>query len=69
MANAAFHKRQDMIEALEQDGHTPQCLPPYSPDLNPIEKQWAQAKALRRQLRCDPCQPFSNAKVRPFILN
>jgi transposase len=63
MANAAFHKRQDMIEALERDGHTPQCLLPYSFDLNSIEKQWAQAKALRRQLRCDPCQLFSNAKV------
>ncbi|WP_227673071.1 MULTISPECIES: transposase [unclassified Psychrobacter] len=22
-------------------------LPPYSPDLNPIEKMWAQAKFLR----------------------
>ncbi|MDP3010106.1 MAG: transposase, partial [Methylococcales bacterium] len=24
-------------------------LPPYSPDINPIEKKWAQAKAIRRQ--------------------
>nr|WP_227687671.1 transposase [Psychrobacter immobilis] len=23
-------------------------LPPYSPDLNPIEKKWAQAKFLRQ---------------------
>ncbi|WP_425347684.1 transposase [Spartinivicinus poritis] len=28
-------------------------LPPYSPDLNPIEHKWAQAKAIRKQHRCD----------------
>jgi transposase len=27
-------------------------LPPYSPDLNPIEKKWAQAKHIRRTLTC-----------------
>ena len=25
-------------------------LPPYSPDFNPIEKKWAQAKAIRRRV-------------------
>ncbi|CAK0745310.1 hypothetical protein CCP3SC5AM1_1280008 [Gammaproteobacteria bacterium] len=27
-------------------------MPPYSPDLNPIEHKWAQLKAIRRQKRC-----------------
>ncbi|MBX3326624.1 MAG: transposase [Nitrospira sp.] len=31
-------------------GHTLEYLPPYSPDLNPIEHTWAQAKSIRRQL-------------------
>lgn len=53
MDNAAFHKGTTMQKALEQAGHTLLYLPPYSPDLNPIEKKWAQAKALRRKLKCD----------------
>ena len=52
MDNAAFHKRADMLEALEQAGHILLYLPPYSPDLNPIEKKWAYTKARRRQHRC-----------------
>lgn len=49
MDNAAFHKGAQMIKALEDAGHTLLYLPPYSPDLNPIEKKWAQAKAIRRR--------------------
>ena len=59
MDNASFHKREDMIEAIEGAGHTPEFLPPYSPDLNPIEKKWAQAKAIRREFRCSPGETFS----------
>jgi len=53
MDNATFHKGQDMMKALEQAGHTLLYLPPYSPDLNPIEHKWAQAKAIRKQLECN----------------
>ena len=52
MDNATFHKRADMLEAIKQHGATLEFLPPYSPDLNPIEKKWAQAKSIRRKLRC-----------------
>ncbi len=52
MDNATFHKSQRMKEALESKGHTLLYLPPYSPDLNPIEHKWAQAKAKRRKLQC-----------------
>ncbi len=51
---APFHKRSDITEAIEEKGHTVEFLPSYSPDLNPIEKKWAQAKAIRRRERCDP---------------
>ncbi|WP_198139645.1 transposase [Candidatus Orientia mediorientalis] len=27
-------------------------LPPYSPDLNPIEKKWFQAKSRRMKYHC-----------------
>ena len=51
MDNATFHKRQAIITLLEQHGHSVLWLPPYSPDLNPIEKTWARIKARRRKLR------------------
>ena len=50
MDNATFHKGSDMKRMIEEAGHTLLYLPPYSPDLNPIEKKWAQAKALRRRI-------------------
>lgn len=52
MDNATFHKRSDTLQAIEKAGHTALFLPPYSPDLNPIEQKWAQAKALRKQTHC-----------------
>jgi hypothetical protein len=52
MDNATFHKGIDMTEALREAEHTLLYLPPYSPDLNPIEKKWAQAKAKRREKQC-----------------
>ncbi|WP_417911373.1 transposase, partial [Candidatus Electronema sp. PJ] len=48
--NAAFHKRDDIQEAISSCGHELEFLPPYSPDLNPIEHEWAQAKALRKNI-------------------
>ena len=51
--NASFHKRQDTQLLFSQQGHTLLFLPPYSPDLNPIEHTWAQLKAIRGKLRCD----------------
>lgn len=47
--NASFHQGKAMKEALENAGHVLLYLPPYSPDLNPIEKKWAKAKKLRRK--------------------
>ena len=52
MDNATFHKGKDMMKALEQAGHTLLYLPPYSPDLNPIEHKWAQKKSQKRKLAC-----------------
>ncbi len=51
--NASFHKRHDIQRAIIDAGHILIYLPPYSPDLNPIEHKWAQAKSIRRKLRCD----------------
>lgn len=53
MDNAAFHKTSDIKSIIEKAGHRLEYLPPYSPDLNPIEKKWAQAKAIRSAFQCD----------------
>lgn len=44
MDNAAFHKSQKTKELIESVGCKVIFLPPYSPDLNPIEKFWANMK-------------------------
>ena len=63
MDNATFHKGEDMQQALESEGHTLLYLPSYSPDLNPIENKWAQAKAIRRALKCEIEQLFQHTKI------
>lgn len=48
--NASFHKKS-ILPGL---AHNKQCevlfLPPYSPDLNPIEKKWAWLKRTLRKI-------------------
>jgi len=43
--NASFHKSLKTTELIEGAGCTLKYLPPYSPDFNPIEQQWAILKA------------------------
>lgn len=52
MDNATFHKSKSMQEKIRGAGHILEYLPPYSPDLNPIEHKWAQAKSQRRKYQC-----------------
>ena len=59
MDNASFHKGKDMQQILQDAGHTLLYLPPYSPDLNPIEKKWAQAKHIRRSTNCSIDELFN----------
>jgi transposase len=47
--NLASHKVAGVRQAIESAGATLLYLPPYSPDLNPIEKLFAKLKALLRQ--------------------
>lgn len=51
MDNLASHKAQGVVEAIGEAGASVWYLPPYSPDLNPIEKLWSKVKAwLRRAM-------------------
>ena len=44
MDNTSFHKSKDTHAALHDSGHTLLWLPPYPPDLNPIEKNGFKQK-------------------------
>ena len=46
--NLGSHKVAGVREAVEAAGATLRYLPPYSPDLNPIEQVFAKLKALLR---------------------
>ena len=60
MDNASFHKRLDIQQAITNAGHIIEYLPAYSPDLNPIERKWAQTKAIRRREQCDVDHLFAH---------
>ncbi len=47
--NLSSHKVAGVKEAIAARGATILYLPPYSPDLNPIEKLFAKLKALLRK--------------------
>lgn len=49
--NATFHKSAQIKALIESVGCKLIFLPPYSPDLNPIEQYWAALKARIRRLR------------------
>jgi transposase len=48
MDNLSCHKRAEVRQAIEQAGCELRLLPPYSPDLNPIEKAFSKLKAKLR---------------------
>lgn len=53
MDNLSVHKVAGVREALEAAGAIGLYLPPYSPDLNPIELWWADVKRQLRKLALD----------------
>ena len=50
--NLGAHKVAGIQRAIQAAGATLWYLPPYSPDLNPIERCFAKLKALVRTARC-----------------
>ncbi len=48
MDNARFHKTKRTQELIEATGAKLLYLPPYSPDYNPIEHDFANIKRLRK---------------------
>jgi len=48
MDNLSSHKAAAVRQSIEKAGAELLYLPPYSPDMNPIEKAWAKLKELLR---------------------
>jgi len=48
MDNASFHRKKHLLCTAQKYGYSLIFLPPYSPELNPIEKFWSW---LKRQLQ------------------
>ena len=61
MDGPSIHKVQGVEEALAKYGASALYLPPYSPELNPIEMTWAW---LKRLLRTNPARKMAVLKKR-----
>jgi len=66
MDNASIHKLDDIEDALEAAGAGLLFLPPYSPDLNPIEHAWSKVKARLRALKARTGPALLDALVTAF---
>jgi transposase len=51
MDNLSAHKAEGVREAIEARGARLLYLPPYSPDLSPIEKCWSKIKTFLRKAK------------------
>ncbi|KAG2226178.1 hypothetical protein INT45_003323 [Circinella minor] len=49
--NTSIHKSKPMIRKIESKGYRVMYLPPYSPELNPIEQIWAIVKGKMKRDR------------------
>ena len=67
MDNASFHSQKRLISAAQNAGCRLLFLPPYSPELNPIENFWAWLKRFLRKIL--PSAPsFDDALYTAFQL-
>ena len=66
--NARFHRMGVLREMAEKWGHKVLPLAPYSPELNPIEKVWANIKRYLRTVLSDYAR-FDDALMSYFDFN
>lgn len=61
MDNLGAHKNAETIALIESAGAEAVFLPPYSPDLNPIEMMWSKVKSILRKLEARDTESLVNA--------
>ncbi len=66
--NLSAHRNPDALDAIRTASADLRYLPPYSPDLNPIEKMWSKIKAYLRKAKArnsdDLCRAIGQAFAR-----
>ncbi len=67
MDNASFHSKKRLSSAAQNAGCKLIFLPPYSPELNPIEKFWARLKRFLRKF-LSSASSFDDALLTAFQL-
>jgi transposase len=63
MDNLRAHKTAGIREAMEQAGATLWSLPPYAPDLAPIERCWSKLKSLLRAAKARTREALDDASA------
>jgi len=61
MDNLTSHKVKGIVEPILAVGASMVYLPPYSPDLNPIEMMWSKIKAYLRKVKARTNELLENA--------
>ena len=64
--NLGVHQSDPARRLIEGRGARLQFLPPYSPDLNPIEKCWAKVKVVLRKLKARTLEALVEALCLAF---
>lgn len=64
--NLSSHHVAGVTEAIEEVGARVLYLPPYSPDLNPIEHAWSKIKSILRKLKPRTWDAFLKAVATAF---
>lgn len=59
--NLSAHKVPGVRESIEAAGARLLYLPPYSPDLNPIEQAWSKVKQILRSLKARTSEALESA--------
>ena len=61
MDNLGAHKAAGVVEAIESAGASAWYLPPYSPEMNPIEKLWSKIKSWLRRAAAETLDGLASA--------
>ena len=69
MDNMRSHHAKIVTELLDKSGISYLYLPPYSPDLNPIEKMWSKMKSILRKRKIRICLLYTSPSPRDGLLS
>ena len=68
MDNLSAHKNLKVAEYIQDCGAELLYLPPYSPDLNPIENMWSKIKQLLRGMEAGTSEILENGIAKALDL-